>query len=69
MTLADVKVGDLIIVEDEDFYPERLAVITGIKRDGKLKIRKRWRDRNSFRWSPIEIEISISEVIRLEERV
>ena len=67
MTLADVKEGDLIIVQD--LYPERLAVITGIKRDGKLKIRKRWRDRNSFRWSPIEIEISISKVIRVEERV
>ena len=66
MTLADVKEGDVIIVQD--FYPERLAVITKIKRDGKLKIRKRWRDRNSFRWSPVENEIPISDVIRIEER-
>jgi hypothetical protein len=67
VTLADVKEGDLIIVRD--FYPERLAVITRIKRDGNLKIRKRWRDRHSFRWSPVEIEIPISDVIRIEVRV
>jgi hypothetical protein len=62
--LSDLKEGDVILSK---FCPmPRLAIVTAITRDGKLKIRRKWNSGNT--WGH-EVEISVTDVLKVEARI
>jgi hypothetical protein len=65
LLLTDLKEGDIIVVKDSR-GGGRLARVEKLTREGKLLVSRRW---NACQKWGVTLEVTLDEVIKVEERV